>query len=326
MLNSFKCSNYLCCICIYENFARYSYLGLYALNCLCIFVENDYLTGLKSFCRDDLRICRKLANLVRLGFICWLRSNNLLALLIGCYCVLKLGSTLDLLCLCRINCKSIYTLINLFCRLSLKSLCRVGLFCNCVYTGLGCYSSLFNYRYYLFTGMESLLNLFLCRHRCDILLYYNAVFINSLFDRCSLSCFLNECVSALRLICLESSALNNPCGRGFFYNRSLCLKRYCRSRFFGESRFRRSLGSLFGLNDRGCVLIKNNIHKLRLNSFVCWSNLCYSFVYRSSLCHSLVCRSYVTCNLNSRVSMFNNYVRLVCALTGDLLGFLDVFG
>ena len=322
MLDNFNCSDYLNCICIYKNFARCSCLGLYALDGLCIFVENDYIARLNSLCRDDLRICRKLADLVSLHFVCGLRRNNLLALLVGCYCVLKLGSALDLLCLCRINSKSITTLVDFLCRLSLESLCRVGLFCNCVCARLRCYSNFIKHRYYLFTGVENLIYLFFCRNRCDILLYYNAIFINRLCNRSRSSGFLSDDVSALGLICLESSTLYSPCGRGIFYNLTLCLKRIYRGRLFYGSRFRSDLGSLFGLDDLRCVFIKVYRHNLNFTWLYSRSNFSYGLGYRSGRSH-IIC---LACNLNSRVSMLDNYIRLVCALSGDLLGFLDIFG
>ena len=168
------------------------------LDCLGVFIKNNDLACLGGLCRDYLSILGKLADCISAGLFYRSSSYYLLALLVGGYGVLKLGSTLDLLSLSEIYGECIFALLDLFLRLSLESLRRVGLFCNYVCAGslfCLCDRLVINYSYGLLANVK---NLFLRLYggygsRGDILLnYYTAVILL----RIRLSCSFGDYVAA----------------------------------------------------------------------------------------------------------------------------------
>ena len=201
-----SCVDDLCSIAICANLAYHLGCFFASLYSICIFVKNDNLAGMiVGLLCGHLGICRNFLDLilgmlfsdylglfafldfVSTGLFCRCCSYNLLTVLIGCYCVLNLGSTLDLLCLGRIYGECIATLCDLFLGLSLESLRRVGLFCNCVcalFLGSLCHDLIVYYGYNLFTAVKHLF----CRlgygcgygSGCNILFNYYAAIISCL--------------------------------------------------------------------------------------------------------------------------------------------------
>ena len=307
--------DYLCGIFFYEKLARSLNLCGSCLDSLCIFVENDNLTTLGLLCRNDLCICGKLVDLVGLGFLGRLCLDNLSALLIGSYCILKLGSTLDLLSLFGIYSESVCTLLDFLGRLSLKSLCRVGLFCNCICTGLlsiRC-GLIVNYCYDLLTNVK---NLILCRrsgNRCDILLYYYAICINlrsSCRNRCA--SLLGNGVCALRLGSGDLSCRKNLGCRFIDHDFTSC----CYRLFYGCLFY--SLGLTYNL---GNCSVELNCHENRLGSFLCGGHGLF-YGCRLNLCHRLTCdNESVTTDLTDLVAC-----NTIFRLSLDSLCRIKIFG
>ena len=255
-------------VAIHDDLAEQDRLCRSCLNGLCIFVENDYLTGLRRLSRDYLSICGKLADIVCSGLLCGLRGDYLLTVLIGCYCVLKLGSTLDLLRLGGINGNCVITVLDLFLSLSLKSLCRVGLLCNCV-------------RAFLCTvdGLRGF--------RCYNLARFGRFCLNAINCLNSLGC--NNLVSNLGRDFLAANCLD-----GFGYN-NLALRRCFCYRLILEncySLFACVLGSICDVEVRNLsfFLTSGNGSDLLLNYHTICISLLGGCGFSCFFCDNITCR------------------------------------
>ena len=215
-------SEYLCCRCINHNLAfsdsslnRSFFCGFnnflchrlrnYGINILNLYygVEDfcNLFNSLRSFVNDsslnNLCLICKLAYLISGTcdfFLCRSGCDYLMAVLC-CNCVLDFGLALNLLRLSRIDCKRVTTLLNILRRCCLKSLCRVGLFCNCVRAY--CLRSIFDY----WDSSNILLN------------HYDALILNRLGSGLSFYCslLLSDNVTTLAFSSFNCSACNYLC-------------------------------------------------------------------------------------------------------------------
>ena len=247
------------------------------LDSLCVFVKNSDIAYLSGLCLDYLSILGKLADRISAGLFCRSSSYYLLTLLVGGYGVLKLGSTLDLLSLSEVYGECIFALLDLFLRLSLESLRRVGLLGNNVRAG----SSFFLYRLVVYYGY----GFFALVERFFLSLSYGSL------------CYGSLCYRS-RLNFLGSIATDSKRGILMFNNKVITLASDLLS-FLGN--FGQNVTFSYGF-DGFCSLFSR---------FISYKFFC-NLLYRSCLLGNFFCRSCLFGSLAYRSCFFCRYGFLCC--------------
>ena len=254
---------------------------------LCFFSNRSFFNLCYFTSCDKLCIFNKFFYYADLLFADSNGRDGSLALFICCDRVLALKCSINLLRLCGINRKLIACLFNFCRRCCFKSLCRIGLLCNCVLAFcLGCCHNrlILNNSYNLFTGMK---NFFLyCGSFCNgSFLCYGNFLRNILFN-----------YDAIFIYRSFSSGFGDNVSKAYLFSLLLC----CTSFYYR-------------------LVIKNGYDFFSSGSFFLyrWSFFCYkSFFYGSFL--SLACGDNLcSCCINGDYlagNLFSNRFNSLCFL------------